>query len=84
MTSPVTTQAGPGPAAGPGGALSRYRDELRSVMDEAARTPSPQAGFEPAWTLPPASPALDAFFAPSTIAAHRLSPTPAPASACCT
>ncbi|MFF9899338.1 DUF6002 family protein [Streptomyces longispororuber] len=54
-------------------ALSHYHDELRRVLQQTAgRTrPAPEA-FAPAWELPGPGPALDAFFAPSTISAHPL------------
>ncbi|MFF0156157.1 DUF6002 family protein [Streptomyces sp. NPDC005263] len=51
--------------------LARYDRELREILAAAAAT-STSAGFAPRWELPEPSPALERFFAPSTVSAHEL------------
>ncbi|MFJ7771008.1 DUF6002 family protein [Streptomyces sp. NPDC097107] len=70
MTSapPLTTGQVELPAA-----LAHYDTELRRVLHETAgEEHQDSAAFVPRWELPHPSPALDAFFAPSTISAHPL------------
>lgn len=50
--------------------LTRYDRELRQVLAAAAGSTTP--GFVPRWELPKPGPALDAFFAPSTMSTHQL------------
>lgn len=59
-------------------ALVRYYDELSRILAHAetrARSGAPDGGaFTPGWSLPPLTPELEAFFAPSLITAHELEP----------
>jgi hypothetical protein len=52
-------------------ALAHYAGELRRILAAAAPA-APPAGFAPRWDLPEPGPALERFFAPSTISAHQL------------
>ncbi|MEU6394550.1 DUF6002 family protein [Streptomyces sp. NPDC046939] len=68
MTSapPLTTGQTELPAS-----LAHYDAELRRVLDDTAKEAHHDpAAFAPRWELPRPSPALDAFFTPSTISAH--------------
>ncbi|MBO4270889.1 DUF6002 family protein [Microbispora triticiradicis] len=77
VTAAASVASASAPAAAPP-ALVRYYDELSRILAHAetrARSGAPDGGaFTPGWSLPPLTPELEAFFAPSLITAHELEP----------
>ncbi|MGA4844841.1 DUF6002 family protein [Streptomyces sp. G5(2025)] len=73
----TTTRPAKAPAPAPANeavcpaVLTRYDRELRQIL-AAAAAGSTAPGFAPRWELPDPSPALEDFFAPSTMSAHQL------------